>query len=135
MSSLSGISGSANQPRRHSRLRNPAEVSRDEAARVYAIALPSLRLGYESSGEPVAGNYQSWQRFNTAPYLSATHGNHYINNYANALARDYGSFEGGGKLPPGSVLAKDSFSITASRGILLGPLFVMDQDATRVSTT
>ena len=122
---LSDISGATDNPRRHSRLRNPAEVSRAEAARIYAITQASLRLGYASSGEAVAESYQSWQQYNTEPYLSATHGNHYINNYANATARDYGRFEAGGVLPPGAVLVKDSFSITANREILLGPLFVM----------
>lgn len=58
------------------------------------------------------------------PYLSATHGNHYIDKYANQTGRAYG---GGKRLPVGSVIAKDSFSVTETGGILLGPLFVMEK--------
>jgi len=36
-------------------------------------------------------------------------------------------FEAAGRLPVGSVIAKDSFSVTETGGILLGPLFVMEK--------
>lgn len=124
---MSAISGSPEQPRRHSRLRNPERLTSQEAQRIYDIALPSMKLGYSGSGDPSAGVYRSWQRFNTTPYLSATHGNHYVNNYANEIAADYGRFESAGTLPVGSVLAKDSFAVTRTGGILLGPLFLMEK--------
>ncbi len=125
---MGSISGPLEAPRRHFRLRNPAEIGPDEAARVYRIAKPSLRAGYEAGAAPhAASGYQGWAQYNSAPYLSATHGNHYINNYANDIARDYGRFEQAGRLPPGSILAKDSFAVTETRGILLGPLFIMEK--------
>ena len=58
---------------------------------------------------------------------AATHGNHYINNYANGVANPYRKFEQAGRLPVGSVIAKDSFSVTETGGLLLGPLFVMEK--------
>jgi hypothetical protein len=124
---MGGISGPPQAPRRHFRLRNPAALDAAEAQRVYGIASHSLRAGYAVSGLAEAQHYQTWRRFNTAPYLSSTHGNHYINNYANETGHVYGRFEQAGKLPVGTILAKDSFSVTETGGILLGPLFVMEK--------
>jgi len=126
---MSGISGDADQPRRHFRLRHPARLDPREAQRIYAIVAPALDAGYRSSGHPVAQAYQGWKRYNTAPYLSSTHGNHYLSNYANRQARSYARYERAGRFPIGAVIAKDSFSVTETGGILLGPLFVMEKMA------
>ncbi len=56
-----------------------------------------------------------------------THGNHYLNNYANDTASAYRNLEDAGKKPVGSVIAKDSFSVTQSKAIVLGPLFIMEK--------
>ena len=124
---MSAISGEASSPRRHYRLRNPASLDPERAAEIYAIAREAMRVGYPLSGSQVARDYLSWRRYNSAPYLSATHGNHYLNNYANALALAYGEFEGAGRLPVGAVIAKDSFSVTNTGEILIGPLFIMEK--------
>ena len=50
-----------------------------------------------------------------------------VQNHVNETARAYGNFEKAGKFPEGSVIAKDSFSITETVGILLGSLFVMEK--------
>ncbi len=121
---MSEISGDQKAPRRHFRLREPASLVPGEAQHIYEIALKALAAGYARSGNPSAGSYSSWRRYNSVPYLSSTHGNHYINNYANEKARDYGS---GKRLAVGSVIAKDSFSVTETGGILLGPLFLMEK--------
>ena len=124
---MSGISGDLQKPRRHFRLRNAADLSADEASEVYAIVNDALRAGYGHSGLAIARAYQGWQRYNTAPYFSLSHGNHYLNNYANAKASAYGMFEQAGKLPVGAIIAKDSFSVATSREIVLGPLFIMEK--------
>ncbi|HSS63130.1 MAG TPA: cytochrome P460 family protein, partial [Gammaproteobacteria bacterium] len=111
-------------PRRHFRLRAPASLAPQEAQQIYEVALNALSAGYARSGDPSAESYSNWRRYNSAPYLSSTHGNHYVNNYANETARAYGS---GKRLPLGSVIAKDSFSVTETGGILLGPLFLMEK--------
>ena len=124
---LSPISGAHSPPRRHFRLRNPADLPPVQAENIYQIASPSLEKGYKISGHPTASEYRDWARFSTAPYLSATHGNKYINNFANDTARAYERFEDAGEMPVGSVIVKDSFSVTASHEILLGPLFLMEK--------
>ncbi len=124
---MSGISGDRDTPRRHFRLKDPENVSPKEAQNVYEVALQALGPGYARSGNPTARDYRNWRRYNNAPYLSSRHGNHYLNNYANETARAYGAYEKAGKLPLGSVIAKDSFSITETGGILLGSLFLMEK--------
>lgn len=125
---MSKISGDPAAPRRHFRLVDPAKLSAQKASEIYALVRQALQGGYARSGNAIAGGYQGWRRMNTAPYLSATHGNHYLNNYVNEVgATAYGRFEKAGKLPVGTVIAKDSFSMTRGGEILLGGLFVMEK--------
>ncbi len=124
---MSPISGDVDHPRRHFRIRDPADLDPSEAEQIYEIARSALVVGYARSGTPVAKAYATWTRYNTAPYLSATHGNHYLNNYANAAAAAYGRYEQAGEMPVGAIIAKDSFSYTESGAIVLGPLFVMEK--------
>lgn len=125
---LSNISGPFNQPRRHFRLRDPLRMPPEEAAAIYAIVADALARGYARSGDPVARVYQGWTRANSAPYLSSSHGNHYLNNYVNDIGRDaYLRYERAAKLPVGTVIAKDSFTVSKYHEILLGPLVIMEK--------
>lgn len=125
---FSPISGDPAKPRRHTRLVGPAKLSPERAQEVYEIVRPSLRAGYGRAGRAAASGYQDWRRFNIAPYLSAAHGNHYLSNFVNAIgAETYGRFEKGGAHPVGTVIAKDSFSLTRSGEILLGALYLMEK--------
>ena len=98
-----------------------------DAAKVYKALKDDLVNGYRSSGDSAAVVYSTWQRYNTAPYRSATHGLRYVNNYANELASDYGRYEQAGRLPVGAIVAKDSFSISLEGERRPGPLFVMEK--------
>ncbi len=86
-----------------------------------------MQAGYAKSGHPVAAQYIDWPRYNKVPYRSATHGNRYVNNHANDVARDYGVFEDAGVMPAGSVVAKNSFGVSAKGQVSIGPLFVMEK--------
>lgn len=121
------FSGDAAQPRRHFRVQNPADLSAEEAALIYRDLADDLAAVYARSGDPVTAGYRQWQRFNSAPYKSMTHGRRYVSNYANAIASDYGKYEAAGRLPVGSVVAKDSFVVTADGAVSAGPLFVMEK--------
>ena len=124
---MSRISGDIDNPRRHARLRFATKLSPEEASRIYEIISNALVKGFAQSGINIVSDYQNWKKYNTAPYISSTHGNHYLNNYANETAKNYGLFEKVGVMPKGSVIAKDSFAITNSDQILLGPLFIMQK--------
>ena len=122
-----GISGDPDQPRRHFRVRDPARIGTAEAEAIYRGLAADMADIYALSGGRLAASYQGWRRYNSAPYLSVTHGQRYVNNYANRLARDYGRFEDAGRLPVGAVIAKDSIAITAAGEVFPGPLFIMEK--------
>ena len=124
---LAQISGDPEKPRRHFRIRRPARLDPGAADQIYQDLVEGLAAGYATSDRPTAENYRSWRRFNTAPYLSATHGNLYVNNYVNEAGRAYGRFEDAGILPVGAIIAKDSFIVERSGEVRPGPLFVMEK--------
>src|ERR687897_2968831 len=95
-------------PTRHFRVPNPARLSDADALSIYDRIRDDMLAAYRLSRDPSATRFDKWRRYNRVPYLSATHGDRYINNYANAKAKTYGR-AGGGPLPTGAVLAKDSF--------------------------
>lgn len=113
--------------RRHFRARNVATLSDDERESTYENLKRELARRYAASEEISVRNYQRWARYNTVPYKSATHGNRYVNNYANDIAKAYGLYEEAGHLPVGSVLAKDTFTVTEDGTVRPGPLMVMEK--------
>lgn len=86
-----------------------------------------LQENYAKSGVKIAAAYQGWKQYNKLTYQSATHGERYVNNYANDVARDYGKYDAEKVLSVGSVLAKDSIVPQANGRAQLGPLFVMEK--------
>jgi hypothetical protein len=115
------------RPTRHFRVERPAELADADALSIYDRILDAMVAGYVKSKDPTAAAYRTWRRYNTAPYLSATHGKRYVNNYANDVAKAYGRFEEAGTLPVGSVLAKDSFEVTERGDVVTGPLALMEK--------
>ncbi len=126
-SAVLAASDDAAQPKRHFKIKKPAVLTNAEALSIYDNVADQMVRGYAASQEPTAEDYRQWRRYNTAPYRSATHGNRYVNNYANAKAADYAETQTGAKLPPGAVIAKDSFTVTADKAVFAGALFVMEK--------
>ena len=108
------------------------DMTDSEAKGAYSCIKGSLRAGYAKSnltsatGLKIAQDYQDWTRYSTRSYVSATHGGRFVQNYANMIAKAYGKYEDVGKLPAGSVVAKDSFAVRAGK-VSAGPLFVMEK--------
>ena len=69
---------SSEKPRRHFRMRQVADLEPKEASRIYELMRSALLNGYASSGFEGVDQYQTLKRYNSAPYLSTTHGNHYM---------------------------------------------------------
>ena len=115
------------RPTEHLKIENPDQIDGPEAQAIYQRISAELADFYAISREPAAIAYRQWKRYNTAPYLSATHGNRYVNNYANARAKDYADLKPGLKLPRGAVVAKDSFTVTADGEVFGGALFLMQK--------
>lgn len=116
-------------PQEHLKITRPGRLTKDDANVIYDTIADHMAERLAISGEPVASQYRSWPRSNDAPYLSATHGSRYINNYANLIAVEagYNDLRPGIKMPPGAVLAKDSFTFTDDRALFMGALFVMEK--------
>ncbi|WP_282170534.1 cytochrome P460 family protein [Ruegeria atlantica] len=111
----------------HLAIENPAELSKEEALGIYKSLQRRMERGYAAAQLDLLMNYQAWPLFNDAPYISATHGQRYVNSYANRMAHNYGTLAEGEKLPMGSVLAKDSVTVTDEGNVHPGALFVMEK--------
>jgi len=119
----------AQAPSGHLTLENPGTLSDAEAEAAYREIGEQLADRYAISRDATAMAYSKWTRLNRVPYLSATHGNRYVNNYADQVAVDagYGGMKRGDRLPPGAVLAKDSFTVTNKGEIYGAALFLMEK--------
>ena len=106
---------------------DPADLTAEQASEIYRDIRDQMVRGYRVSGNNAARNFLRWDRFNSAPYRSATHGERYVNNYANASAQAYGRFEQAGTMPPGAVVVKDTFYVSQAGGVFPGALMVMEK--------
>lgn len=111
----------------HLAIENPADLSKDEARQHYRSLTRRMERGYAAAQLDLILNYQNWPLFNDAPYISATHGQRYVNSYANRLAHNYATLQEGEVLPVGSVLAKDSMTVTDEGKVYPGAMFVMEK--------
>lgn len=118
---------SVDAPNEHFAIADAARLEPEAAQRAYHSLAELMMRGYASSAEPAARRYIAWRRFNSAPYPSATHGNRYVNNYANAEAAAAGYGRPAQVMPPGAIVAKDSFTATEKGRLWPGALFVMEK--------
>jgi hypothetical protein len=98
-----------------------------EAVTAYDCLFPTMTAAYAKSDNGEAADYSNWRRYSTQAYVSATHGNRYVQNYANATAKAYGNYESAGTFPPGARLGKDSFTVNDKGEVSVGPLFLMEK--------
>ena len=104
------------------------ELTDAEAANVYDCVRQYMEAAYRPADDPAASNFLSWTNFSLVPYVSATHGNRYVMNYANPTAADaYDEFEDIDEVPAGGVIAKNSFVIGKNGQAMVGPLFLMEK--------
>ncbi len=102
----------------------------DEAgvAALYACIDDTLAASYAADNHPVGSVYRDWQVTSTGAYVPGVHGNRLLLTFANDVAYDdyvQYRFEEGFTMPTGSVLAKESFSLTNDGAPRVGPLFIM----------
>ncbi|MEP0943762.1 MAG: hypothetical protein ABJH20_18815, partial [Rhizobiaceae bacterium] len=77
----------------HVAVANPADLSHAEANAIYDKLQTKLDELYAPAELELIKNYQSWKRYNSAPYISATHGQRFVNNFANEIGKDYGKLK------------------------------------------
>ncbi len=117
------------QPKGHFKIERPRLLNAAEALVLYDNIREQMHAIYAYAKLPAIARFSEWRRYNTAPYVSATHGQRYVNNYANRTARAYGRYEDSGPMPEGSVLVKDSFTVTQDGDVFASALFVMEKMA------
>ena len=115
------------QPDGHIKIERPADLDAADASAIYQEISRQMAQGYAQSDNEDAGKYQEWTQFNSAPYISLGHGNRFLNNYGNRIAEGYLDLDIDEKMPVGSVLAKDSFTVTEEEEIFAGALFLMEK--------
>ena len=111
----------------HLKIENPGELTPGEANQVYDGIADELAEFYALSREPAAVNFRKWRRYNNAPYLSATHGNRYVNNYGNRLSAGYDRMTSGFRMPAGAILVKNSFTVTEDGEVFGAAMFIMEK--------
>jgi len=99
----------------------------EEATAAHVQLAEDMERQFDLAESNPARGYLSWERYNSVPYLSSSHGNRYVSNYANRLASSYGDLGSADGMPPGAVIAKDSFTVVDDGKVLPAPLFVMEK--------
>jgi hypothetical protein len=111
----------------HFKVPDPAGLSPADAETVYSRISESMQSGYALSDHGEVMSYRKWDRYNTHPYRSAQHGERFVNNFANAAGNAFGNPAAAGIFPAGSILVKESFSVTKTGSVFSGPLFIMEK--------
>ena len=118
----------------HLKIERPAKLSKEEAEKIYQRVGPRMARGYAVTGDRIARDFRKWRRYNISPYRSATHGNRYVNNYANGKAANYGRLRRGEQMSVGAILVKDSFTVTSDGDVFGGAMFIMEKLTEGMST-
>lgn len=95
---------------------------------IYACIKDEMVAGYTKEGDAVAGAYRDWTVSSTRPAVAGAHGNRLLYTFANDIAAEqYLKYASEGvSMPVGSVLAKESITISAKKKAAVpGPLFIM----------
>jgi len=108
--------------------KDPYDYTDAEAAELYDCISGTLLEGYQKEGDETAAVYRDWGVTATAAAAPGAHSNRWLLTFANDVAYDtyvqYG-FGDDFSMPVGSVLAKESYSLTKDGAPRPGPLFIM----------
>jgi len=95
---------------------------------LYECLSEKMAAGYAKEGDEIGSNFRSWTPTATRPAIEGSHGTRILNTFANDIAAEqYLKFEEEGVvMPVGSILAKESISISVKKKKARpGPLFIM----------
>ena len=111
-----------------------ADLSFAEASKVYDCLKQSLLAGYMKGPKfwiPAdrVSNYRKWAPVSKVPANPGMHGGRFLFTYVNNIgAKEYLKYaEEGVKMPAGTLIAKESFSVTKKGEAKPGPLFFMEK--------
>ena len=104
------------------------DLEEAQVVALYDCLKDKMATGYAKEGDAVGSEYRSWAVTSTRPAVAGPHGNRLLQTFANDVAaEEYLKFaEEGVVMPVGSVLAKESISISKKKKTARpGPLFIM----------
>jgi len=107
---------------------DPFDLEAAQIAEIYECLQDAMAEGYAKEGDEVGSNFRSWTVTSTRPAVAGPHGNRLLQTFANDIAAEqYLKFaEEGVEMPVGSVLAKESITISKKKKqARIGPLFIM----------
>ncbi len=109
------------------------ELSYEEANVVYTCIADALHAGYKTGGKgwvnaSHVANYRNWVQASTLPANPGFHTERFLMTWVNDIgASEYLKYAENPSIPAGTVLAKESFSVTDAGKIVKGPLFLMEK--------
>ncbi len=112
----------------HPTVTRPADLTPEVAQGIYDAILPQIASGYRAAGFDFIRNFSRWQRANTAPFRSATHGERFVNVYVNRGALAYLKGDPTAVLDDGAVIVKDGFTAMSDGALYPGPASVMTKE-------
>ena len=108
--------------------KDPIDFDQSEIDALYACVVDTLAEGYAAEGHEIGSVYRDWAPTATGPYNPGTHGERFLNTFANDVAAEqYLQYAYGDDLvmPVGSILAKESYKLRGDGTPRPGPLFIM----------
>lgn len=108
------------------------DLEESDVNAIYSCIGDKMAAGYAKGDNEVAAVYRNWTPTATRPAVAGPHGNRLLQTFANDIAaEEYLKFaEEGVSMPVGSVLAKESISISKKKkAARVGPLFIMTKVA------
>uniref|UniRef100_UPI003BAD6076 cytochrome P460 family protein n=1 Tax=Stappia sp. TaxID=1870903 RepID=UPI003BAD6076 len=113
-----------------------SELSLMDAAKLWHCLNEDLVAGYRTGDkrwipEEFINDYRSWKAASDFPAASSVHGGRFLVTFVNPVGeKAYMQFaEEGVKMPEGSVLAKESYTVDEKGHVAKGPLFIMQKVA------
>lgn len=107
---------------------DPFDLEAAQVDEIYNCLKDAMAAGYAKEGDAVGSAYRDWTVTSTRPAVAGPHGNRLLQTFANDIAAEqYLKFaEEGVVMPVGSVLAKESVSLSKKKKkARTGPLFIM----------
>ena len=116
------------------------KLTRAEAQKVYDCIAADLHAGYMIGAKRwvpggYVADYRNWTPVNTMPANPGFHGGRFLLTWVNTVgAEEYLKYaDENVNVPPGTVIAKESFEVTDAGEVQKGPLFIMEKVVAGVS--
>ena len=111
------------------------ELTPAEAQSVYECLADKMHAGYKKGSKrwipaEYVNDYKGWTLASSAPAAPGFHGGRFLMTWVNDTgAAEYMKYAENPSIPVGTVIAKESFSVTDAGKARRGPLFIMEKVA------